>query len=102
MMMFALAKNRILTGCFTPCAADHSLLKTSAVAERRAVARRVFLYLVDGLVFLNNPHPQRLQAQIGEHDDFNTPWSFGGETSLRKTQQHNLNMKGRNQRQINE
>ena len=81
-MMFALAKNGILTGCFTPCAADRSLLKTSVVAERRAVARRVFLYSVGGLrlnwlgFFLNNPHPQRLQAQLGEHDDFNTPWSF--------------------------
>jgi len=82
MMMFALAKNGILPGCFTPCADNRSLLKTLVVAERRAVARKMFLYSVGGLrvkwigCFLNNPHPQRLQAQIGEHDDINTPRSF--------------------------
>jgi hypothetical protein len=67
MMMLALVKNGILTGCFTPCADGRSLLKTLAVAERRAVA---------GRFFLNDPHSQRLQTQTGGHDDFNTPWSF--------------------------
>jgi hypothetical protein len=67
MMMFTLAKNRILAGCFTPCADGRSLLKALVVAERRAVARRFFL---------NDPHSQQLQAQTGEHDDFNTPRSF--------------------------
>ena len=48
-MMLTLAKNGILAGCFTPCADGRSLLKTSAVAERRAVARKVLLHSIDDL-----------------------------------------------------
>ena len=85
--MFMSAKNGILTGCFTPCAANRSLLKTLALAERRAGARKVLLHSIDGSrlnwsgIFEQSTSAAASNA-TSEHDDFNTPWSFERENSV--------------------
>ena len=93
-------------GRFAPCVADRLLLKTVPAKVRHAVAQKVLLYLTDGLrridLGFEQSASQRLQTQTNKHDDFNRHGVLRGKTSLRKTQQPNLNMKGRNQRQINE
>ena len=78
--MLALLKNGIGTSRFVPCAADRSLLKTLAVAGKRAVAQEAILNLTGGLGridsgFKQSP-PQWLQTQTDKHDDFNPPRGF--------------------------
>jgi hypothetical protein len=106
-VIFALVKNGIWASSFAPCADDHSLLKGLAVAEKRAVARRVLLYLTGSLKridlnFSSNPHRVSFKRRLINMITLIRHGVLRGETSLRKTQQHNLNTKGRNQRQINE
>jgi hypothetical protein len=94
MFVFALAKNGIMAGCFTPCASSLGLLITLAEAARRATAGGVFVSLTN----------------LGFCDDFSpTPMNkinlacreiCRGKISLQKNQP--TSKKGRNQRQINE
>ena len=107
-MIFAWVKNGVGTSSFSsfvPCAAGHSLLKGLAAAEKRAVARRAFLHLTGGLKrmglnFLSNPHRVSFKRRLVNMMTLTRHGVLRGKTSLRKTQQHNLNTKGRNQRQI--
>jgi hypothetical protein len=106
-VIFALAKNEIWASSFVPCAADRSLLKGLAAAGKRAVARRVLLYLTGSLEridlnFSSNPHRVSFKRRLINMMTLTRHGVLRGKTSLRKTQQHNLNTKGRNQRQINE
>ena len=106
-MIFTLAKNGIWASSFVPCAADRSLLKGLAAAEKRAVAQRAFLYLTGNLkridlIFSSNPHRISFKRRLINMITLTRHGVLRGKTSLRKTQQHNLNTKGRNQRQINE
>jgi hypothetical protein len=80
-VIFALAKNGIWASSFVPCAVDHSLLKELAVAEKRAVARRVLLYLTGSLkridlIFSSNPHRVSFKSRLIKHDNFNPPRGF--------------------------
>ena len=79
-MMLALPENEIWTSRFVPCAAGHSLLKTLAVAEKRAVAQGAILYLTGGLKRIDlgfrQSTSQWLQTQTDKHDDFNPPRGF--------------------------
>jgi len=105
--MLTLLENGIGTSRFVPCAANRSLLKTLAAAEKRAVARRVLLYLTGSLKridlnFFSNPHRVSFKRRPINMMTLTRHGVLRGKTSLRKTQQHNLNTKGRNQRQIHE
>jgi hypothetical protein len=79
-MMLASLENGIGTSRFVPCAADRSLLKTLAVAEKRAVAQGAILYLTGGLrrigLGFKQSTSQWLRMQIDKHDDFNPPRGF--------------------------
>jgi hypothetical protein len=106
-VIFALVKNGIWAGRFAPCAADRSLLKTLAVAEKRAMAQGALLYLTGSLKridlnFSSNPHCISFKRRLINMMTLTRHGVLRGKTSLWKTQQHNLNTKGRNQRQINE
>jgi len=103
-MMFALTENEIWMERFTPCAADHLLLKPLLVAVRRAVAQKVLLlsrWLENQLV-LSNLHRNRFKRKLMNTNILKRQEVLRGKTSWRETQQPNLIMKGRNQRQINE
>ena len=78
--MLALLENGIGTSRFVPCAADRSLLKTLAVAEKRAAAQGALLYLTGGLRWIDlgfkQSTSQWLQTQTDKHDDFNPTRGF--------------------------
>jgi hypothetical protein len=79
-MMLALLKNGIRTSRFVPCAASRSLLKTLAVAEKRAVAQGALLYSTGGLrgidLGFRQATSQWLQTQTDKHGEFNPPRGF--------------------------
>jgi hypothetical protein len=102
--MFALAKNEIWMGRFAPCAADRLLLKTLPVVVRRAVAQKVLLFgrWLENQLVLSNLHRNRFKRKLMNTNILKRQEVLRGKTSWRETQQPNLIMKGRNQRQINE
>ena len=103
-MVFILANHNGFAGRFAPCAADRLLLKTVPVKVRHAVAQKVLFFSrwFDDRLVLSNLHRSGFKRKLMNTKNLKCHEVLRGETSGQKTQQPNLIMKGRNQRQINE
>jgi len=103
-MAFILVNHNDFAGRFAPCAVDRLLLKTVPARVKYAVAQKVLLVSrwLDNWLVLSNLHRSGFKRKLMNTTNLKCHEVLRGETSGQKTQQPNLIMKGRNQRQINE